>query len=59
MDPEYFTPLIDNECLPQPVRSFFRFGVPELKSDHKDEFKKTESVLLTSSREDEEKILRD
>jgi len=32
MDPELFVPILDNPCLPQKVRTFFRFGVPERKS---------------------------
>lgn len=28
-DPKLFIPVVDNECLPTSVRTFFRFGVPE------------------------------
>jgi len=28
MDPKLFLPFVDHKCLPNKVRSFFRFGVP-------------------------------
>jgi len=32
MDPELFVPILDNPRLPEKIRTFFRFGVPERKS---------------------------
>ena len=29
MDPRLFAPLVDNKYLPNKVRQFFRFGVPD------------------------------
>jgi len=29
MDPDLFVPILDHPCLPEKVRIFFRFGVPE------------------------------
>jgi len=40
------------------VRSFFRFGVPELEKDYKDECKEMEKLPLGNNC-DEEKILVD
>ena len=49
-DPRYFMPFIENEILPEKVRRFFRFGVPEdiKMSDHSEV---TEKIRL-SFRED-------
>uniref|UniRef100_H2Z777 Sodium-dependent multivitamin transporter n=1 Tax=Ciona savignyi TaxID=51511 RepID=H2Z777_CIOSA len=33
-DPRLFVPLFDNKRLPEKLRNFFRFGVPELKEQH-------------------------
>jgi len=32
MDPDLFVPFLDHPCLPEKVRTFFRFGVPESES---------------------------
>jgi len=39
MDPKLFLPVVDNKCLPEKIRTFFRFGVPvyEKKSSWKTE----------------------
>jgi len=33
MDPDLFVPILEHPCLPQKVRTFFRFGVPERKKE--------------------------
>ena len=37
MDPRMFVPLISLKFLPKSVNSFFRFGVPPLKTDDDDD----------------------
>ena len=65
MDPVLFLPLVDNEHLPEKIRKFFRFGVPDipphsrsisksLNGSHKsnqDEKKLPETLLLAEVEE--------
>lgn len=39
MDPKLFIPLIDNKLLPKMLRSFFRFGVPEIPTEKRQDMK--------------------
>lgn len=42
-DPKLFIPLVDNDCLPESVRTFFRFGVPT--DDENDKKQGIENIM--------------
>ncbi|XP_078481188.1 sodium-coupled monocarboxylate transporter 2-like [Ciona intestinalis] len=56
MNPELFVPIIDNKILPENIRKFFRYGVPEMKyADEEEMFKlkpepeKTKTIIIVGS----------
>jgi len=49
MDPDLFVPILEHPCLPQKVRTFFRFGVPERREKtHEDEETRSQATDLGS-----------
>ena len=62
MNPDLFVPFLDHPCLPETVRTFFRFGVPERKSKPKWKaaklFEKNEECRLPASDLDSETVMR-
>ena len=66
-DPKLFVPFIDNPCLPERVRKFFRFGVPELSNAKglEDDNERTVTLppseihsLVCQNREEDSSVLR-
>ena len=51
MNPALFVPIVDNSCLPEKVRKFFRFGVPKIPEKNTEEDQKFHSSLS-----DDEKV---
>ena len=50
MDPALFVPLVDNKMLPETIRKFFRFGVPEYEPEM-DDVMEEDSIMLKDKSE--------
>ena len=55
MNPALFVPIVDNSCLPEKVRKFFRFGVPEIPEKNTEEDQKFHSSLSDDQKTEEYK----
>ena len=51
MNPELFVPFFDNECLPESVRQFFRFGVPLPSKKEEESHSEDETTKLFKNTE--------